>query len=112
MKENHTYFIPSRKKSGCTVTKDIIGHDLAGRMGFSIAESRLVVSCFFKLIIQTLASGEVVNLSGFGKFILREKSERVGRNPKSGLPALISARRVVVFKASQKIKKRCSSHCG
>jgi integration host factor subunit alpha len=106
------YFILSHERSDCTITKDMISHNLAGKMKFTVAESRLIVSCFFKLIIQTLASEENVNLSGFGKFIIREKSERVGRNPKSGLPALISARRVVIFKASQKIKKRCSSHCG
>jgi Bacterial nucleoid DNA-binding protein len=106
------YFISSLEKSDRTVTKDMISHDLSGRMRFSVARSRLIVSCFCKLIIQSLASGENVELSGFGKFILREKSERVGRNPKTGQPALISARRVVTFKASRKIKKSCSSHRG
>lgn len=108
MKEKHTYFTFSQENSGRTITKDILSHDLADRVGFSVSESRMIVSCFFKLIIQTLATGEDVSLSGFGKFILRDKSERIGRNPRSGLPALISARRVITFKVSQKIKERCS----
>ncbi|MBL8587931.1 MAG: integration host factor subunit alpha [Methylobacteriaceae bacterium] len=60
-------------------------------------------------IVETLAAGEEVKLSGFGTFQIRAKAERMGRNPKSGAPAAITPRRVVVFRASRVMKATLSS---
>lgn len=63
-----------------------------------------IVESVFSLIKDTLSSGENLKISGFGSFILRDKKERIGRNPKSGDAMTISARRVVTFKPSQVLK--------
>jgi len=53
-----------------------------------------------------LAKGQNVKISGFGTFILRDKSQRIGRNPKTGVEVPISPRRVLTFRASQKMRER------
>ena len=60
----------------------------------------------------TLENGEEVKLSGFGNFSLRDKTARVGRNPKTGEEKMISARRVVTFKTGQKLKSRVEVYNG
>lgn len=65
-----------------------------------------MVEIFFEEIRETLESGEQVKLSGFGNFDLRVKSERPGRNPKTGEDIPISARKVVTFRPGQKLKSR------
>ena len=65
-----------------------------------------MVEAFFSEISSCLISGEEVKLSGFGNFSLRDKPVRPGRNPKTGESAIISARRVVTFHASAKLKER------
>jgi integration host factor subunit alpha len=57
---------------------------------------------------QAMSSGENVKISGFGTFVLREKRERIGRNPKTGVEVPITPRRVLTFRASQKLKARIS----
>ena len=57
-------------------------------------------------MIERLARGQNVKISGFGSFILRDKRERVGRNPKTGVEVPITPRRVMTFRASQKLKDR------
>ena len=70
------------------------------KLGLSRAESAVVLSgCFY--MCATLANGKNVKISGFGSFILREKGERVGRNPKTGVEVPIAPRRVMTFRASQ-----------
>ena len=69
-------------------------------------ESKRVVDLFFESIRVALEQGEHVKLSGFGNFILRDKKERPGRNPKTGLEIPVSARRVVTFKPGMKLKGR------
>jgi integration host factor subunit alpha len=64
------------------------------------------VESFFEEIREVLESGEQVKLSGFGNFDLRTKSERPGRNPKTGEDIPIKARRVVTFRPGQKLKSR------
>jgi len=63
-----------------------------------------MVELFFVEIKETLEQGEPVKVSGFGKFELRDKTSRPGRNPKTGAEIPITARRVVTFRASQKLK--------
>ena len=67
-----------------------------------------IVDAVIAEIVETIAVGEEVKLSGFGSFVVREKAERMGRNPKSGEPARITPRRVVVFRASRLLKARVS----
>lgn len=63
-----------------------------------------LVEEILSIIKQTLAAGEIVKISGFGSFVVRDKHARNGRNPKTGVPLTIQARRVVTFKASQILK--------
>lgn len=68
------------------------------------SDAKEIVELFFEEIRSTLERGEEIKISGFGNFQLRDKPERPGRNPKTGEEVPISARRVVTFHASQKLK--------
>jgi integration host factor subunit alpha len=70
------------------------------RARLSRSESLAMVELVLKEIADTLAKGETVKLSSFGSFIVRKKKQRIGRNPKTGIEATISPRRIVVFKPS------------
>ena len=72
--------------------------------GFSKKESAEVVESVFDTMKNVLARGDKVKISGFGNFVVREKKRRVGRNPQTGEPIPISARRVLTFKPSQVLK--------
>lgn len=72
--------------------------------GFSKKESAEVVEAVFETMKGTLADGDKVKISGFGNFVVREKKQRIGRNPQTGEPIPISARRVLTFKPSQVLK--------
>ena len=65
-----------------------------------------IVDLFYNELREALLSGDSIKLTGFGNFQIREKSERPGRNPKTGQEIPISARKVVTFHASQKLKER------
>ena len=73
--------------------------------GFSKKESADLVDLIFELMKETLGRGETIKISGFGNFVLRDKRERQGRNPQTGEPITISARRVLTFKPSQLLKQ-------
>jgi integration host factor subunit alpha len=79
------------------------------RVGLSRAESARLVELVFKEITDCLERGESVKLSAFGSFVVRSKGRRTGRNPKTGVAVPIGPRRVVVFKASDVIKKRLAT---
>jgi integration host factor subunit alpha len=87
---------------------DIVEH-LHATLGLNKTESKEVVENFFAEIAEALVKNEEVKLSGFGNFELLNKKERPGRNPKTGEPVTISARKVVTFRAGQKLRKRISS---
>jgi integration host factor subunit alpha len=87
-----------------TVTKAELAEILYERVGLNKREAKDVVDAFFAEIRDALVRGDWVKLSGFGNFQLRDKPQRPGRNPKTGEPIPISARRVVTFHASQKLK--------
>lgn len=72
--------------------------------GFSKKEAAEVVEAVFDTMKEVLASGEKIKISGFGNFVVRDKKERIGRNPQTGAPIPISARRVLTFKPSQVLK--------
>ena len=69
-------------------------------------EAVAVTEVIFEMIRQSLERGESIKLPGFGNFLVREKSTRVGRNPKTGEEIEISARKVVTFKPSQILRDR------
>jgi integration host factor subunit alpha len=91
-------------------TKNVTRVDLCEavhqEVGLSRAESSAFVETILKEITDCLEKGETVKLSSFGTFIVRKKKQRLGRNPKTGVAAQISARRVVVFKPSAVLKQR------
>lgn len=87
-----------------TLTKAELADLLFERVGLNKREAKDMVEGFFEEIRMALERGESVKLSGFGNFQLRDKPQRPGRNPKTGEEIPISARRVVTFHASQKLK--------
>lgn len=87
-----------------TLTKAELAEMLFDQGGLNKREAKGVVEAFFEEIIRVLESGDSVKLSGFGNFQLRDKSQRPGRNPRTGEAIPITARRVVSFYASQKLK--------
>jgi integration host factor subunit alpha len=87
-----------------TLTKADLVEMLNDSMGLNKREAKDFVEIFFAEISDALCSGQHVKLSGFGNFELRDKAERPGRNPKTGEVIPVSARRVVTFKPSQKLK--------
>ena len=87
-----------------TLTKADFAEQVFDELGFIKREAHEMVECFFEAIKDRLEQGESVKLSGFGNFALRDKSGRPGRNPKTGEAFPITARRVVTFKVSPKLK--------
>jgi integration host factor subunit alpha len=87
-----------------TLTKAELAEMLFNEVGLNKREAKDMVETFFDEISAALVRGESVKLSGFGNFLLRDKPQRPGRNPKTGEEIPISARRVVTFHASQKLK--------
>jgi len=89
-----------------SLTKEEIINDIYNHVGLSKTRSRIVVENLFELMKQTLESGENLLISGFGKLIVRGKSERRGRNPQTTEDLRLRARRVVVFKTSGVLRKK------
>jgi integration host factor subunit alpha len=95
-----------------TMTKAELAEALFDRLGLNKREAKDMVDGFFDEIRQALERGESVKLSGFGNFQLRDKPQRPGRNPKTGEEIAITARRVVTFHASQKLKAAVATAAG
>lgn len=74
-------------------------------LGMTRQDSRVFVESFFSHLSHSLTQGHLVNLSGFGNFEIKHKSQRPGRNPKTGEMVHVTARRVVTFKAGQKMRR-------
>lgn len=92
------------------LTKADMVERLYDELGLNKREAKDLVEIFFDEIRLALAQGEEVKLSGFGNFQLRNKSERPGRNPKTGTVIPVTARRVVTFRAGQKLKALVEGH--
>jgi integration host factor subunit alpha len=93
-----------------TITKATLANTLFDQLGLNKREAKEFVELFFEQIRQALEIGESVKLSGFGGFTIREKNSRPGRNPKTGEEAPVSARRVVTYRASQKVREQISDN--
>ena len=86
------------------MTKATLARTLVEQLGLNQREANDMVDRFFEEIAAALEDGDFVKLTGFGKFTLRDKPPRPGRNPKTGQPIPIFARRVVTFHASSKLR--------
>ena len=93
-----------------TVTKADLANTLFEQLGLNKREAKEFVELFFEKIRESLESGESVKLSGFGGFSVRDKKSRPGRNPKTGEEVPVTPRRVVTYKASQKVKDRIAKN--
>jgi len=89
-----------------SLTKDDIVKALAKENGYPLNQTVDMVETLLELIKSTLASGEDVLISGFGKFCVKKKRERRGRNPATGEYLMLAPRRVVTFKCSGQLRKR------
>ncbi len=92
-----------------TLTRADLAELINRRIGFSRAESAVLVEQILDTIADALLRGENVKVSGFGTFVLRDKSGRVGRNPKTGVEVPITPRRVLTFRASQIMRDRITA---
>ena len=92
-----------------TLTRADLAESLHHEVGLSRADASRLVEQILQHMCQALSEGENVKISGFGSFILRDKGERVGRNPKTGVEVPIAPRRVLTFRASQMMRDRIVS---
>lgn len=88
-----------------TLTKADIVERVAERLNCSKAEAAALVESLFEIVKEKLAVGEVVKLSGFGSFRVRQKRSRRGRNPQTGETLVIEGRRVISFRASPVLRR-------
>jgi integration host factor subunit alpha len=89
-----------------TLTRADLADVVHRNLGLSRAESAQFVERVLHHMCHALSEGQNVKISGFGSFILRDKGERVGRNPKTGVEVPIAPRRVMTFRASQILRDR------
>ena len=98
--------VSSSADSNGTLTRADLADTVHRRLGLSRAESASLVERMLHHMCHSLSEGTNVKISGFGSFILRDKGERVGRNPKTGIEVAIAPRRVMTFRASQIMRDR------
>ncbi len=89
-----------------SLTKRDIVEQVCNEIGFPKNQSIEIVESLLELIKKTLESGEDVMISGFGKFCVKEKKERKGRNPATGENLMLKSRRVVTFQCSGKLREK------
>ena len=89
-----------------TLTKAQIVDVVAERNGYTRKKSIEVVEILLELIKQSLESGEDVLISGFGKFCVKQKNKRRGRNPATGKDMMLRRRKVITFKCSGKLRNK------
>jgi len=105
---NHTsrLQIESKGTPSMTLTKDALINEVAKQNGYPRNQSVELVETLLEIIKSKLVSGEDVLISGFGKFCVRKKRERRGRNPATGEDMMLEARKVVTFKCSGQLPKK------
>jgi integration host factor subunit alpha len=89
-----------------TLTRADLAEAINRKLGLSRSESLAMVEAVLEHMSAALEGGENVKISGFGTFLLRDKAQRIGRNPKTGVEVPITPRRVLTFRASQMLKER------
>ena len=110
LEDNREAIAGSADDGQSTLTKAELADLLFEKVGLNKREAKDMVETFFEEIRTALETGQSVKLSGFGNFQLRDKPQRPGRNPKTGEEIPITARRVVTFHASQKLKSMVEAH--
>ena len=88
-----------------TITRADVAETIYEEIGLSRKDSTDILDMILDEIVKELSNGNDVKLSSFGTFSLRQKKERSGRNPKTGVEAIISPRKVISFKPSQTLRK-------
>jgi len=88
------------------LTKNDIVEQIQDQLGFLKNQSRDITESLLEIMKSAMESGDDVLVSGFGKFCVKEKAERKGRNPATGEEAILPARRVVTFKCSGKLREK------
>lgn len=88
------------------LTKNIIVEQLQAQLGFPKNQSVEITESLLEIVKSTLAAGDDILVSGFGKFCVKEKAERMGRNPATEEDLILPARRVVTFKCSGKLRDK------
>jgi integration host factor subunit alpha len=96
--------------TGKSITRLDLSDAVYRKVGLSRAESARLVELVLKEITDCLERGKSVKLSSFGSFVVRNKRQRMGRNPKSGKEVVISARRVLILKPSAILRQRINGH--
>ena len=89
-----------------TITRNDFAESLSKSSGLTMSQAYKMVDLIFSEIAESLVRGEEVKVAGLGSFRILEKNARMGRNPKTGVPAVITARRVVSFKPSAELKSK------
>ena len=92
-----------------TTTRSTLSEAVFKNVGLSMNESSTLVDSVFGEILKSLIQGNDVKISSFGTFVVRQKKERVGRNPKTGQEVPITARSVVTFRASNVLKSKVNT---
>ena len=92
-----------------TTTRSSLSEAVFKNVGLSRNESANLVDSVLREILMSLIKGDDVKISSFGTFIVREKKERIGRNPKTGEEVPITARSVVTFRASNVLKSKVNT---
>ncbi len=92
-----------------TTTRSTLSEAVFKNVGLSRNESSSLVDSVFDEILKSLITGKDVKISSFGTFVVRQKKERIGRNPKTGEEVPITARSVVTFRASNVLKSKVNS---
>ena len=87
------------------LTKKDIVNSIYIQIGYSKKVSETLLEEFFNILLNSLIQKKIVKISKFGTFFLKEKKQRIGRNPKTKKEAVITARNVISFKASKELKK-------
>lgn len=98
-----------KEKEMKTITRADVAETIYEEVGLSRKDSTDILDMILDEIVQELVRGKDVKLSSFGTFMLRSKKERAGRNPKTGVAAVITPRRVISFKPSQTMRKNINA---
>lgn len=92
-----------------TLTRADLAESVNRHIGLSRAESAALIESILEHMSAALERGENVKISSFGTFVLRDKTERMGRNPKTGVEVPIEPRRVLTFRPSQSMRDRVAA---
>ena len=92
--------------TGTTVTRADLSEAVYQEVGLSRNDSATLVETILNEMVESLTKGETVKISSFGSFSVRQKGQRIGRNPKTGVEVPIAPRRVLTFRASQIMRER------